>query len=918
MLTAEDPPYAPLIAVTQQDGQTVVIRGEAGAVFPAAQVAVRNVYTGDTVFASAAANGSFQATLNGTDAMPYQVNTARAYPLAERDTYNLIPGSGVIVYPPTIAENNFSIGGELSYGASYWLADGTLNALNYEPGDEFSLALNARLFAPDSDPSLMYTLRGELALRRLFDAEGRALATDAGAGMGWSSELLLGLPVLGHTQPDTPLAQSEPVHTQATFPPDEEATEEPTSETIIPGEITVSLELSGTMPEAAPGWYGLVFSGTAAIGDSQPFDWYANRVFSAAAPETEGDSATMLPLLLQIGDAAAPRLLWSVLNTVATEDSDQSGTANLIHHTPENPVFMPGTYSLEPRLYSSSLPPLVSGNIRLRSENASASVSAYPALRDGLPYLETYDEGFAQEFLASGDVQEIDVSGTVEDAFGQRYTGGGTYTVQFAEPLTIHSPILAGTPFVIGQSFPANFTISPHIPDAEKRVTLRFLTRDGALNERAISEDFTFTEPGIYVVDFHAQAEANETAWAASQRIAGVVTAPDSATSGVRGLANYARSPQVWYDTEVFPADARPTLPILNFPFFPGDVVSLPDSAEAALNPLLGNGATQLLSVVHPGLRVRQFVRADEAELAAWFTADELLEGPIGAGSEGLRPDDVLLLFGGALDSETVRGYAASAVITGGNSARVAPPFTQPLLQDRGEDVWLFVQPTGIRPGDVIPVGETVRQRGYSLPTLPTEIQTHITQPDGVILQQTLLANDYGYFEGEVLSFEQPGVYLLRTAASFSGETSAGIIEDAVSGGVLGVDDGYFAFAVPEDAPALETSLEAITQVQQPFSIPLRVPEGWTEVTWYTVVRTPQWVLDHNTEPLTGSQASYFFDAGLLARTFPFLENRASTASDRDEITFTFAMTGIDESDEAHIRARTFTLRGNTLYTFED
>ncbi len=909
-LTADDPPFAPLISFVQETETTVTVSGEAGAVFPAAQVAVRNVYTGETVYASAAANGSFQATLNGTDAMPYQVNSARAYPLAERENYDTIPGAGVIVYPDMLAEDHFSIGGEVSYGASYWLADGEINALNFDPGDDFSLTLDVRLFAPDSDPSLEYTFWGSLSLLPLFDAQGHLL----GSGENWSAQLVAGLPILGVSVADIPLMQAEPVQVQAAFPTEEDNSDE----TIIPGEIAFTLDFSGALPDnVVPGGYVLVFTGSAAVGDSQPFDWYANRIFGADFPESAGDSATVLPMLLQVGEVESPRMLWGVLDTTAAEDVSIAGTVDLIQHTPEIPVFNAGVYELVPRLYGASLLPLNGGDIRLSSENASASVPAYPALRDGVPYLETYDERFTQEFLASADPAEIEVSGTVEDAFGRSYTGGGIYSVQFAEPLTLHPPVLAGTPFVVGQSFPADFAISPTIPGAEKSVTLRFMTLDGTITEQELTEDFAFTEPGVYVVDYHTQAEADETIWAVSRRVAGVVTQPGGTGYGVRGLANYDRSSQVWFDTAVYPMDAPPTMPILNFPHFPGDVVYLPDGNEAALKPILSTGDIQLMSVVHPGFSVRQFGQHWQPDIASWFTADDLPGGQIGAGSEGLRPGDVLYLFGNGYDYSTI-AYAAVAVITDRDSARVAPPFNQPLLQDRGEDVWLFVQPTGIRPGDVVQAGESIVNRGIVAPTLPASVQTSIIQPDGETLQQEISASTYGYYQGDAVNFAEAGVYQLRTEASFSGETSAGTVERPVTGGLLGVDDGYFVFAVPGNSPALETTLDAVTPVQQPFSIPLRVPEGWTDVTWYSVVRTPQWVLDQNTEPLAGTQASYYFDAGLVARTFSFLENQASADSDRDEITFTFAMTGTDSAGEQQIRARVFTLRGTTLYTFED
>ena len=55
-----DPPIASLIDISTPDANGIVtITGAAGAVFPAAQVGIRNMYTGEAVYVGAGITGSF-------------------------------------------------------------------------------------------------------------------------------------------------------------------------------------------------------------------------------------------------------------------------------------------------------------------------------------------------------------------------------------------------------------------------------------------------------------------------------------------------------------------------------------------------------------------------------------------------------------------------------------------------------------------------------------------------------------------------------------------------------------------------------------------------------------------------------------------------------------------------------------------
>ena len=95
-----DPPNAALISVSQPDaGGNVTISGAAGSVFPAAQLAIRNLYTGDTVYTLAGITGTFTALLYGPGDTPFWISPAQNIPVELRDKPGSLPGGpGTIVY----------------------------------------------------------------------------------------------------------------------------------------------------------------------------------------------------------------------------------------------------------------------------------------------------------------------------------------------------------------------------------------------------------------------------------------------------------------------------------------------------------------------------------------------------------------------------------------------------------------------------------------------------------------------------------------------------------------------------------------------------------------------------------------------------------------------------------------------------
>ncbi|MBZ0295428.1 MAG: hypothetical protein K8L99_22905, partial [Anaerolineae bacterium] len=81
-----DPPLAALITVSAADEDGIVtITGAPGSVFPAAQVAIRNLYTKAVVYTQAGITGNFSVPIYGPGNTPFWISQAVSIPNNVRD-----------------------------------------------------------------------------------------------------------------------------------------------------------------------------------------------------------------------------------------------------------------------------------------------------------------------------------------------------------------------------------------------------------------------------------------------------------------------------------------------------------------------------------------------------------------------------------------------------------------------------------------------------------------------------------------------------------------------------------------------------------------------------------------------------------------------------------------------------------------
>ncbi len=943
---------AELVTITAGDSAAQVqISGVQGATFSRAQIAIRNLFTGATAYADADANGAFQVTLLGTAGTPYWLLPAQRISDAQRRA-NALPDAvddGVLIWSQTAAASasGFEAGGQVSYGGSVWLARGRVDQTNLQAGDDLTLLLDVTLFAPDADPDLPLTLRGELALQPLFAADGAQIPHP---GADWSDRLTrTGLPIATHTQP-IPLGSAPATGVRQTE-----------------GVIQATLAFSVPLPDdISAGWYVPVFRGSGQIADSAPFGWYANRVFSTSgdtAPDlssTAPESSTYLPQLLRVGEPQAPQVQLSLLHHNFAL-AGNAGSLHPVRFQPQHASLAPAAYTITPRLH---VPPVLlpalfaSGSLTLRQDGTLPTnplpIQQIHLSRDGRLSLRTLSNRALLDATRYGD-KTLFVAATLNTPSGQRVTYEGEHRFIAAESLALLPSVLPGAPFAVGDVPLMAVRVLPSLPAAVS-IRLRFapLFTDQVI-ERTFSgqadaggyfqadEIFRFDQPGEYRLDASARyTDAQGRVWAGYSSGAGTVTDPDEAGAlarGARGLADYRGAGQIWYDTATYPDDAPQVAPITNYPFFAGDVAYVPDVSNAGVRPVLQfacmdascplpDDAYAYLSSTRPAVMLGQAVSA--AGVAPRWTNDAALDGQIGAGAAGNRPGDYAWLFGGivqrnpATDTYTTAGYAALAIITDDDATlRVQPPFIDPVLSIGDASSPLFFHPTGTQPGQTLTRNSRFALAGHIAPPLAGTIDASLTAPSGRTQPISLNANAFGYAydPAQDVVLNEVGVWRVRVDVSYAGRVSAGdlaAVDGVQRGGIAAQDaNSFLVFVTAPDAAPLVSNQPDESEIipGQPLNFSVDVPPGWTDAQAYYTLRTPAYVLEQGRLRTSNGRAFYQFTPQTLSRSFSNLEfdPRAEGAAAADALTLTFAITGRDANNQRQARTRTFTLLHDRL-----
>ena len=329
----------------------------------------------------------------------------------------------------------------------------------------------------------------------------------------------------------------------------------------------------------------------------------------------------------------------------------------------------------------------------------------------------TDDPAFQVTFAQDG-LYRVELHGEIDDLWGNRWSGGGTYQLYVGNPVVIDTSMLPGTPLETGDALDLGGVIPGQgVCDIEaevmhdsggggepRRWNLR--SRSNRFGRFQPQESVRFGEEGEYRVDMTALCRNEDGLSIGMRTWGGVVASPTSPiiAHGQRGIDSMpSPKPQWFVRRNLTGAQPIPHSHVF-FPFHSGDVSwmqkgdaaltaitfreenpgsltslmkarfgnngvfdpraadgeiplfsSRPDNIDPIIDPTkIDLWAYSYRSVQRPGVRVREQIVEEPLRSLYWRFFDQYGRQP-GTGSRGDLPHDVKFQFGGAV----VRGPAA-------------------------------------------------------------------------------------------------------------------------------------------------------------------------------------------------------------------------------------------------------------------
>lgn len=904
-----DVPVANKIQVTvdEDDSTQAIIRGEVGAVFPNAFVVVHNTYTGDQEITSSSSNGEFTASLYGRNQTPYWIAAFQRFP-SDND---INEATGTIVYGDG-DDKSFYVESDLGGNVPRYRLIGEYESLQIQSGDEWSLNLDIELDIVDDTLLDSLIFSGELHLLPIGDKQIRR------GDYTWTSHLLLS---------DQPIL-SEP--TEPYFFAESTASNIDTDE----GILSFQLDFRETISELDYlGRYQVILVGYVQVGDGEREPWGESLLLGTQSSE---QNRIQLPISLSNRDTN-DTLIWGLSLNNSLYVLEGAIASSLM--TDILIILSPDTYTLEPIWIDYLDGQLRDGQVTVRITGLGGQVDTIDAdttqierelISDLLTLATDSDVLSRYPFMEYGNYQ-IQLGGRLRIG-EQSYFGGGQDTmlnIRIAEPIQLSPSLMVGTPLVVGDTIPIGLHLLPQLP-AEVTVNISFWSFDGGLTQLSqtgqanehgyfVGETISIEQAGHYQIEYQAQyLDETERLWSGSVLSMGMIANSDTKlASGQRGVAGYDGQQQAWFDTRVYPNDDITATRQPYYPFFAGDIAYIPDAPDSGIYPRLTSSNEDSLSYItvsRPDVILRQFI-ADGDDPSVAFNGDDTFSQQIGAGIDGIRAEDYAFLFGGTVSDNESAIYGALMIVDEDDApARVLSPFMEQ-LRIFGQEVELFFVPTGVRPSQVLTIGESLSIAGQVAPTLPADVTVTIISPSGQVSQFGDMANPIGYFyspENDII-MDEIGIWKIDIDMIFQGETSLGQVERPYPRGNL----SYDVYVVPADNPPLIDEVEFMTEtrrVTQTYS--LAIPDGWTDVRAFATIATPSAILVREELTVFPSGTSYTYNPTILSREYPNLELLETADGNyvADVLTLTLVMTGLDADDNPVIRTQTYTIMHDVTY----
>ena len=285
--------------------------------------------------------------------------------------------------------------------------------------------------------------------------------------------------------------------------------------------------------------------------------------------------------VIKIGNPQTPKMIWMLFMTdysngtqgiVSLEDSN-SFRFNSRHTVPTKFILPPPdennetrTYNLEPDFPTMFAKPALkleraekldfqnpiplnykSGKLSVSVKNPDGTIAdlgSAPFATTSQTGAATNTDKFQYQFKQYGKYL-ITLEGWIEDIWGNRYNGGGTYEVWVAHRLTFATSVKPGTPLEVGNAYPPSVIIHPPCPadvtvdvtlyrnsskkDIKRAVVNGRANRFGYFYPREKFEKMIFDSPGEYLSQISASyTDPEGKLWLGSQCSGSVVAPPDS------------------------------------------------------------------------------------------------------------------------------------------------------------------------------------------------------------------------------------------------------------------------------------------------------------------------------------------------------------------------------------------------------
>jgi len=268
--------------------------------------------------------------------------------------------------------------------------------------------------------------------------------------------------------------------------------------------------------------------------------------------------------------------------------------------------------------------------------------------------------------------------------------------------------------------------------------------------------------------------------------------------------------------------------------------------------------------------------------------------------------------------------------------SRVMPPFAGPgnggwtteggpILTLQGEEIHIFILPTGTRPGAVLQAGDVFRFAGHVMPTLDSRVAVTVTAPGGQRYVGGGRANYVGYVYDPDDDFivDEPGLWAVDARVWHDGQCSGGTtVPPYPSGDVLGSEAGrYWFYVVPASSPRLDVSSPApgflsFEDGVKPITVTGSVPAGLSGATVDYTISMPGYILAHGQVTPSGDTYRIIFDPAALHQDFRNLD-----LVGRDEwrpgLADTFAIGLLlrgQSGGDTVVQANTITIQGEQVF----